>query len=78
VSVHPASNGTIVLEGSCPDDDAERLLQLLMSTPGAVVDWRLCETAHSAVIQVLLAVRPPLQGPPAGEALARWVAMNLR
>jgi len=73
VSVSLSASGTIVLEGECPNEEAEFLLQLLLSAPGAAVDWRLCTAAHSAVIQVLLAATPAMLGPPAGAALARWV-----
>ncbi len=74
MSVSRAANGSIVLAGACPNEDAEPLLQLLLETPAAPVDWRRCTAAHSAVIQLLLAARPVVQGPPANAALARWVA----
>jgi hypothetical protein len=77
MSVSLSSNGTIVLEGDCGNEEAEILLQLLVSAPGATVDWRLCTAADSAVIQILLAASPPMQGPPAGSDLARWVSPAL-
>jgi hypothetical protein len=64
---------SIELEGDCPSEDAEMLLQHLLTVPTASVDWRSCESAHTAVIQVLLAARPKLLGPPAGRALKDWV-----
>jgi hypothetical protein len=73
MSISLSSSGTILVEGACPSEDAEPLLQLLLSTPGAVVDWRHCSAAHSAVVQVLMAARPIMLGPPAGAALARWM-----
>ena len=73
MSIALSAGGTIVLEGECLNDEAEVLLQLLLSTPEAVVDWRLCTALHSAVIQVLLVAAPPMLGPPAGAALKRWV-----
>lgn len=73
MSISLTASGKILLEGECPHEEAEQLLQLLLSTPGAVVDWRPCTFAHSAVIQVLLAATPPMLGPPAGAALARWL-----
>jgi hypothetical protein len=63
----------IVLEGACSSEDAEILLQKLTATPTARVDLRTCEFAHSAVIQVLMAAKPRLLGPPAGSALRNWV-----
>jgi hypothetical protein len=41
--------------------------------PGAVVDWRRCDAAHTAVIQVLLAARAQVLGPPRGEWLRSFV-----
>ena len=31
---------TIVLDGNCPVEDAEPLLQLLQASPAASLDWR--------------------------------------
>ena len=61
--------GTIVLEGHCASGDAEELLQLLLAAPSADVDWRACEGAHTAVVQVLLAARRTLLGPPRNPTL---------
>ena len=63
MSISLTASGKILLEGECPHEEAEQLLQLLLSTPGAVVDWRPCTSAHSAVIQVLLAPRHPCWDP---------------
>jgi len=57
------------LEGDCPIEDAETLLAHMLASPGVTVDWRACEWAHTAVIQVLLASGAPLRGPPAGAFL---------
>ena len=43
-------DGSIRLSGACPQDDAERLLRLVLDDPTAIVDWRACEQAHTAVI----------------------------
>ncbi len=74
MSIYMTAGGTIVMEGACLSEDAETLLQLLQSAPKAIVDWRLCSAAHSAVIQVLMVAGPSMLGPPAGAALARWAA----
>jgi hypothetical protein len=55
--------GTIVLEGSCPVEDAEPLLQMLQQTPGATLDWSGCSQLHTAVLQIVLAARPTRTGP---------------
>ena len=64
MTVRFTANGTIALEGLCPSEDAEALLQYLLAHPAAPVDWRACGGAHTAVIQVLMAARPKLLGPP--------------
>ena len=68
---------TIRLCGVCSVQDAETLLQLLLAHPAAAIDWRGCESAHAAVIQVLLVAKRPLRGPPAGALLSRLVAPAL-
>jgi hypothetical protein len=68
---------TIRLIGACPADDGETLLQHVLANPKAQIDWRGCESAHAAVIQVLLVSRRRLLGPPAGEFLRRFVAAAL-
>lgn len=69
-----AGGGSIELLDACPSADAEPLLQALLATPGSTVDWRSCRAAHTAVIQVLLAAKPRLLGPPADARLEEWVA----
>ena len=69
-----AGGGCIELVGACPSEDAEPLLQLLLADRGATVDWRECRSAHTAVVQVLMAVKPELIGPPAEAGLKDWVA----
>ncbi|MEP9378157.1 hypothetical protein ABLE91_15685 [Aquabacter sp. CN5-332] len=68
---------TLLLEGECPAEDAETLLSHLCARPAARVDWRGCEQAHAAVVQVLFATGVALQGPPAGAFLRTWVAPAL-
>jgi hypothetical protein len=73
VTVAISAAGTIVLQGQCSSEDAETLVHKLLTHSGATVDWRGCRGAHTAVIQVLLAARPPLLGPPADTLLRDWV-----
>jgi hypothetical protein len=75
VALH--DENTIRLIGACPAEDGETLLQLLLATPTAQIDWRGCESAHAAVIQVLLISGRPLQGPPASEFLQRFIGPAL-
>jgi hypothetical protein len=45
----------------------------MLADPDAPIDWRACDGAHTAVIQVLLAGRRVLAGPPAGAFLRAHV-----
>jgi hypothetical protein len=66
--------GTVFLEGDCDAGEAEMLLGLMQLHPKAGIDWSRCRSAHTAVVQVLLAAGRPLSGQPEGEFLRRWVA----
>lgn len=55
MTVRSADNDMLVLEGECPVEDAETLLQQLQSKPTATVDWTQCNYLHTAVLQVILA-----------------------
>jgi hypothetical protein len=76
IVLHDAN--TIRLIGTCPSNEGEVLLQYLLANPQAEVDWRGCESAHAAVIQVILVSRRPLRGPPAGQFLERLIDPALR
>ena len=58
-----------VLNGVCCVEEAEGLLSWVMQHPGAPVDASSCEHLHSAVLQVLMARRPPLSAAPASGPL---------
>jgi len=73
MTIKVSIDGTIELSGICSSDEGEILLQNLLTTPNMMVDWRGCESAHTAVVQVLMAARPKLLGPPAAVGLEKWV-----
>ena len=77
MSVKKGEHG-IVLEGHCPAEDAEPLLQLLQSNPTVPLDWRQCQSLHTAVWQVILAAKPKLIGPCADFWTERWLRPSLR
>lgn len=77
MTITRAANGAVELEGFCPVEDAEALLQVLLASPGVSVDWSACEWAHTAVIQVLLAARIVPSGAPKGAFLRDHVARVL-
>jgi hypothetical protein len=66
------------LSGDCGSEDAEILLSALLAHPDVEIDWRSCERAHTAVVQVLLAAGRRLSGPPPSAFLARWLEPLLR
>jgi hypothetical protein len=73
MSVGLSPTGAIELQGECPSEDAEILLQQLLANSTAAVDWTSCTSAHTAVIQVLLVARPTMLGNPQSEALRNWI-----
>jgi hypothetical protein len=78
VSVRRGDDGaTIVLDGRCPVEEAEPLLQLLQASPAACLDWRQCTHLHTGVLLVILAARPLLIGPCGDAWVQRWVASNV-
>jgi hypothetical protein len=78
MTVRALDDATIELADACPAEDAERLLRQLLERPGSTVDWRSCDDAHAAVVQVLLASGAAVRGPPRGPFLSRFVAPLLR
>ena len=54
MSVRRHEDGTILLEGHCPVEDAEPLLQFLQATPMVPLDWGQCTFLHTAVLQPAL------------------------
>ena len=74
MTVAKRGDGVIALTGSCPVEDAETLLQLLLAAPGSRVDWSACETAHTAVIQVLLASGITPSGEPKSQFLREHIS----
>jgi hypothetical protein len=77
VTVRRSDNGTLVLDGACPVEDAEALLQLLQATPAAVIDWTQCRQLHTAVFQVVLASGRVPVGLCGDAWVAQWLAPKL-
>ncbi len=78
MSVSLTDDGTIALHGVCPVENAEPLLQLLIAYPDADLDWRGCEHAHTAVVQIVLAAGRRTRGPPYMPFLAKWIEPGMR
>ena len=77
MTVRRSDNGTLVVEGVCPVEDAETLLQLLQAAPNAVVDWTQCRQLHTAVLQVIVASGIVPAGPCGDPWVAEWVAPKM-
>jgi len=77
MTVRRSNDGTLVLEGVCPVEEAEPLLQMLQATPAAVVDWTDCRKLHTAVLQVILASGTAPIGPCGDHWVAEWVTPKL-
>jgi hypothetical protein len=61
------------LEGECDMDDVEPLLEWFREHPKGKVNLKECQFLHTAVLQILMAVRPAVTVMPADEALSRWM-----
>jgi hypothetical protein len=66
----------IILEGTCGAEDAEPLLQMLIETPGARLDWRPCSQLHTAVAQVVLTAGPVVEGPCGDAWIEKWLSQG--
>lgn len=66
-------DGILHIEGACPVEEAETLLGQLLDNPDLIVDWSGCRHLHTAVLQVLMSMRPPLRGVPDDPFLHRWI-----
>ena len=77
MTVRRGDNGTLVLEGVCPVEDAEPLLQMLQTMPASAVDWTQCRQLHTAVLQVILASGVTPLGPCGDSWVADWLARKL-
>jgi hypothetical protein len=76
MTVRRNDNGTILLEGTCPLEDAEPLLEFLQSDAAAVVDWSGCGQLHTAVLQLALAAGRPITGPCGDPFVRQWIETN--
>lgn len=70
-------DGTIVrLEGACPVEEAEELLELLQGKAVTAVHLGACTLLHTAVFQLLRASRLPIVAAPADPFLAGFLPVT--
>ena len=73
MTVRRVDDATIELEGVCFLEDVDPLLQHLSAAPRSTIDWRSCDAAHAAIIQLMLAAGVAVFGQPRGEFLKNMV-----
>ena len=78
MSIRIAGDGRILLEGHCSVEDVEPLLRGLLESPAASLDWRSCDRAHAAVVQLMLVSGRSVLGPPSDPFLAARIDPLLR
>lgn len=78
MSVRVGQGGQVQLVGVCGVEDAEALLRHLLVDPGVSVDWRQCDAAHTAVVQVIACAGVTPVGPPRGRILIDVVELLLK
>ncbi|MGP3699553.1 hypothetical protein [Rhodobacter sp. NSM] len=66
-------NNLIRLRGTCGMEDAETLFARLQGCTAPAVDVTEVEGLHTAVVQVLLLMRPRLVGPAPDRFLQDWL-----
>lgn len=64
-------DNVIHLAGRCLAEDAEALLAVMLENPGAVVDVSGAQKLHLALVQILLAACPVVQGAASNTNLPR-------
>jgi len=63
----------IQLSGRCSAEDAESLLVALQDQPDGPVDLAQVQRMHTAVLQLLLALRPTISQPPPDPLLREMI-----
>jgi len=63
-----------VLTDVCTVEEAEELLEWLHAHPGGKVNLKELAHPHTAVLQVLMALRPKISALPRDEAVRAWLA----
>ena len=67
-------DNVIFLEGPCRVEDAEPLLGWLQADRSRVVDMTEAEHLHTAVLQILMALAPPIRGAGKNSFIRDWIS----
>ncbi len=62
------------LEGQCTVEEAGELTEWLLADRTRAIDLAACTGLHSAVLQTIMALVPPMIAGPQDATLARWLA----
>ncbi len=68
----------VVLEGRCHVEDAEPLCAWLQADRNRIVSISGAEHLHAAVVQLLMALRPAIQGSSQDPFIRDWITPLLR
>ncbi len=77
MTIQLSDAGEVLLVDDCRLEDADILLQRLLEHPHVALDWSRCTSAHTAVIQVLLAAGRVPAGVPMNAFLQAMVGPAL-
>lgn len=77
MTVRRNEDGTIVIDGTCRVDDVEALMALLHAEPRPSLDWTGCRQIHTAVLQLILVMKPAIRGPCGDPLVRRWIEVNM-
>jgi hypothetical protein len=67
-------DGAVRIDGNGLVEDAETILAALLGDPTLAVDLGGCGRVHTAIVQVLLALRPQIVGTPTDHFYAVHIA----
>lgn len=66
-----------IIEGDCSVEDAETLLEWILVNPKGKINLKQCEQMHTAVLQVLMAIKPSVSVWPDTHSPAFWLSTVL-
>ena len=62
-----------LLEGHCEIDEAEALLEWLLENPKGKLNLKSLEHPHTALLQVMMAIKPMISSWPEDQQILSWI-----
>ena len=62
-----------VLDGHCEIDEAETLLEWLLENPKGKLNLKSLEHPHTALLQVMMALKPMISSWPEEQQISSWI-----